>query len=600
MWNLLDEPWLSVRRRPDAEQAGNHLSARPSDISVRELLLGADLYAELLVDFTTQRPAIYRQLLLPLVVDALGCPEDATAWGHMFIAGRFSEAQRERLTAYLDAHHHLFDLFSPDDPFAQVAGLTTSGDATKSAAVLVATAALGNNVPLFSSRTEGDRLALAPAQAARWLLHVHCWDTGAIKTGASGDPDAKAGKTTGNPVGPLGQLGVVMPLGTTVYETLLLNIPYGRQPLRNDLPQWRRRAKEGDVTTTLSCATPAWTTRAAQGLLDVWTWQARRVRLVPETTSEGELRVSRAVVAAGDRLLLDVDHEPHTAWHVDSARTRARRSAQRGERKGEGRERKGEESHFRPVRHRAGRAAWRGLDALLAVGKSTVEEHAKEETDGFHTSILLSQLAEVSDYLPVGYGAQVELTGTRYGTKLGNIEDVYHDEIPLPLAALRPDSDVRGALLGVVEQAEELARAVNALAAELRRAAGAPPPPLGAWQYPGETLLHALDPLVRRLLVGLREVGEEDFDRTEEGLLAWEERAHREAWRIADDLLSASNAASAFTGREVKGRDGQTRIARESSAEAFFRANLHRILFRRTARRQAREDTTDDSLTTEQ
>ncbi|MFI8927420.1 type I-E CRISPR-associated protein Cse1/CasA [Streptomyces sp. NPDC053474] len=593
MWNLLDEPWLPVRARPGGSQTGDHWSARPRELCVRELLLDSHLYAELLVDAPTQRPAIYRQLLLPLVVDALGFPADATEWGRKFTAGRFRDEEREQLSTYLDAHHHLFDLFAADDPFAQVAGLTTSGDATKSAAVLVATAALGNNVPLFSSRTEGDPLELTPAQAARWLLHVHCWDTGAIKTGATGDPNTKAGKTTGNPVGPLGQLGVVMPLGTTVYETLLLNIPYGRQALKDDLPQWLRRAKDGEVAQTLSCATPAWTTRAGRGLLDVWTWQSRRVRLVPERTSRGELRVSRAVVAAGDRLLPDMDHEPHTAWHVDSAQTRAGRSARRGDRPDEG-------AHFRPVRHRTGRAAWRGLDALLAVRKSSVEQHATKKGDGFHTSILLSQLVDVGDYLPGGYGAQVELTGIRYGTKLGNIEDAYHDEIPLPLAALRPDSDIRGALLGIVEQAEELARAVNALSAELRRAAGAPPPPLGAWQYPGETLLHALDLLVRRLLVGLREVGEEDFDRTEQGLLAWEERAYREAWKIADDLLSTTSTASAFSGREVKGKEGQTRIARESTAEAFFRANLRKILFRRAAHHQGRPPTTDNSPTTEQ
>ncbi|GHC60696.1 type I-E CRISPR-associated protein Cse1/CasA [Streptomyces flavofungini] len=594
MWNLLDEPWLPVRDRPAVSRDGGQLSARPHEISVRELLLDAHDHAELLVDAPTQRPAIYRQLLLPLVVDALGSPEDAMAWGRMFTAGRFGAEERERLTAYLDAHHHLFDLFSPDDPFAQVPGLTTSGDATKGAAVLVATAALGNNVPLFSSRTEGDPLALTPAQAARWLLHVHCWDTGAIKTGATGDPNVKAGKTTGNPVGPLGQLGVVMPLGTTVYETLLLNIPYGRNPRKDDLPQWRRRAKDGEAAETLSCATPVWTERSGMGLLDVWTWQSRRVRLVPERTTRGELRVSRAVVAAGDRLLPDMDIEPHTSWHVDSARTRSRRTARSGDRQGE-------HAHFRPVRHRSGRAAWRGLDALLAVRRSTVDQHATERAEGLHTSILLSQLVDVGDSLPGGYGAQVELTGIRYGTKLGNIEDAYHDEIPLPLAALRPDSDIRGAVLGVVEQAEELARAVNALSAELRRAVGAPAAAPGTWQYPGETLLHALDPLVRRLLVGLRDVGDEDFDRTEQGLLAWEERAHREAWRIADDLLSATDMAAAFAGREVKGKDGQPRFARLSTAETFFRANLRTILFRRAAHLQARRPpASDDHPTPEQ
>ncbi|MFH8491945.1 type I-E CRISPR-associated protein Cse1/CasA [Streptomyces longisporoflavus] len=593
MWNLLDEPWLPVRARSATGRPGGHVPALPREISVRELLLDAHLHAELLGDVPTQRPALYRQLLLPLVIDALGFPADATAWGRMFDAGCFGDAERARLGDYLDAHHHLFDLFSPQDPFAQVAGLTASGDATKSAAVLVSTAALGNNVPVFSSRTEGDPLELSPAQAARWLLHVHCWDTGAIKTGATGDPRAKAGKTTGNPVGPLGQLGVAMPLGATVYDTLLLNIPFGRNPLKDDLPQWQRRATDGDVAETLSCATPAWTTRAGRGLLDVWTWQSRRVRLIPEYTSRGDLRVSRAVVAAGDRLLPDMDHEPHTAWRVDSAGSRAKRSTQ-------GEDRQGEQAHFRPLRHRSGRAAWRGLDALLAVRTSTVDEHATMKSDGFHTSILLSQLAEVGHLLPAGYGAQVELTGIQYGTKLGNIEDAYHDEIPLPLAALRPDSDVRGAVLGIVEQAEELARAVNALSAELRRAVGAPPPAPGTWQYPGNALLHTLDPLIRKLLIGLREVGEDDFDRTEEGLLAWEVRAHREAWKVADDLLSTTDTASAFAGREVKGKDGQPRIARESTAEAHFRARLRKTLFRRAARLQEQPPVPHDSPTSEQ
>ncbi|MET9292826.1 type I-E CRISPR-associated protein Cse1/CasA [Streptomyces sp. NPDC003077] len=557
---------------PDA-QPRNHGIGTPEDVGARHLLLEAHCFQDLVVDLPTQKPALFRQLLLPLVVDALGRPANATEWAAMFRAGRFSPEQQDTLNAYFDRHRSLFELFDASAPFAQVPDLRTAKGETKGAALLVATAATGNNVPLFSSRTEGDPLELTPAQAARWLLHTHCWDTAAIKTGAVGDPQVKAGKTTGNPVGVLGQLGVVMPMGRTVYETLMLNIPYGQPLLSDDLPQWRRRTQAGKAEDTFSPGTPAWLTRAPRGLLDVWTWQSRRVRLLPEETPDGT-RVARVIVAAGDRLDISPDHEPHTAWIIDSAASSAKR---RGKKKAV--------APARPRRHQPGKAAWRGLEALLAVERSGDQRDATATRSGFRTSDLLGQLSVVTDRMPERYPLQVELTGMAYGNQSAVIEDVFFDAIPLPLTSLDPDGFVYVSLLEAVDQAEKLAVAVNNLSADLRRAAGTEPIPWDKGQRPGDTLLHALDPLVRRLLTGLRTVGD-DLDLCERGAAAWEEKAGRETWKVAEQVFSTV-APGVFSGRRLTSKDGAERTYRLSTAERSFRYRLDAILARRAAARRA-------------
>ncbi|WP_254393164.1 type I-E CRISPR-associated protein Cse1/CasA [Streptomyces buecherae] len=569
---------MLARTADQGETAGPHAGTQSAEraVGVRELLLDAHRFRDIEVDIPTQKPAIFRQLLLPLVVDALGFPKDAADWAKRFAQGALSDAEREGLVRYFDTYGDRFDLFSETDPFAQVAGLRTAKGETKTSALLVATAAQGNNVPLFSSRTDADPLELTPAEAARWLLHTHCWDTGQIKTGVEGDRQAKDGKTMANPVGPLGQLGVIVPRGRTLYETLLLNVPYGKTRLKDDLPQWRRREREGDVEDTRSTATANWQARPTAGPLETWTWQARRIRLFPELVADGSLRVARAVVSAGDRMSqVSQDHETHTAWREESPASYARRKGKDAE-----------VPQIRPLQHAMGRAAWRGLDSLLAVDRSADLTKAPVEQHGVYTSELLKQLSAVRQDHQVpasSYPFQLELTGVAYNAKKVAIDDLFFDEIPLPLTALDRDGRTRGALLGAVSQAEQLSLAVNRLGADLRRAAGSDPLPRGAWEYPGEALLHALDPLVRVLLVRLREA-DEDEDAIEAHAAEWEERAGKETWKVAEQLLSNAAAPGLFHGRVVT-RGDTSRVYRLSEAEAAFRKSLDKILWQRAERR---------------
>src|SRR6185369_12791339 len=131
----------------------------------------------------------------------------------------------------------------------------------------------------------------------------------------------------------------------------------------DDRPQWRAEPATG----------PAWSTRGARGLLDLLTWQARRVRLVtePDDTAPGGRVVRQVVLAAGDRLTATPHGlEPHTAW----------RQVERPSSDGPSQ---------RPVRHQPGRSAWRGIAALLATSSPT--------SDRTSSSALLTQLAGLRD-----------------------------------------------------------------------------------------------------------------------------------------------------------------------------------------------------------
>jgi CRISPR-associated endonuclease Cas3-HD len=210
--NLTAQPWVPVTKQ-----------GVRTEVSVREALLQAHEFDGLAIDDPLQAVAVFRQVLLPVLLHVFGVPRDVNEWDDRHRAGRLDPAP---VSAYLDEHASRFDLFNPDRPFAQVAGLAAVNGETKPVSLLIPHLASGNNVPLFSPRTENDPPALTPAQAARAVLSAQCWDTAAIKTGAVGDEKkVRAGKTMGNPTGPLGQLGVVIPLGDTLFETLMLSVP---------------------------------------------------------------------------------------------------------------------------------------------------------------------------------------------------------------------------------------------------------------------------------------------------------------------------------------------------------------------------------------
>jgi CRISPR system Cascade subunit CasA len=506
-FNLVNEPWVPVIE-----------GGRPVLVSLLDALTRAHDLDGLATAKPLETIAVLRQVLLPVYLDACGLPGDEKEW-----AQRWRDEQL---------------------PVGALKSYLTAKDEVKPVSLLLAATATGNNVPLFTARTEAEPPALAPDQAVRVMLATHCWDTAAIKSGAADDPKVSGGKTTGNPTGPCGSMGVVVPIGRTLAETLLLNTPIVRQPPIEDRPQWRGQRVTG-----------AWQERHPTGLLDLLTWQSRRIRLVPELDSGGQVVVRRVVLCAGDRLAqIPANVEPHTTWR-------------------QVKKPKAGQPPTMPVRHAPGRAAWRGLGPMLATIPTVESEHS--------SSLLLSQLNNLrsGNCLPTDPPVQVLTVGVVYGNQSAVVEDVIVDLIPMPVAALDPESDVRYVIDNAIVQAEKLRHAGNRLDDDLRKACGGENLPWDRGLRLGDALMHEFNSVARRLLAGLQRHPEQ-YELAED---AWRAKARDLAFNVSKIALS-SVPPTAFLGREVADKNGKDasrkkrEIYRASLAEAAYRRAVRNIL----------------------
>jgi CRISPR system Cascade subunit CasA len=542
-FNLIDEPWL-----PCLDRRGQQVTC-----SLRTVLRRAHELRDLVVDTPTQYPPIIR-LLLSILHRAAAGPVTEEMWTQLWNEGRFPDV----LDEYLDRVAERFDLFHPAMPFMQVAGLTAQNGETKTVAQLIPYLASGNNVPLFSAARDDQPPALTPAEAARWLLHAHAWDTAAIKTGATGDPKARGGKTTGNPPGYLGELGVVVPVGKTLFETLELNLVRGGYG-DEDLPPWERDP-DG----------PEWTERPPRGRVDLYTWQSRRIRLIPELTADG-VRVRRCVVTAGDRVVLHlVDQiETHSAFRRSENKEKQLKLAR----------------VYLPHVHDPAKKLWRGLGAILADTRAD---------DGRMRPLVLTQLGEPL-WLDLLREAPVRLRGVgiSYGNQRAVVDEVYDDEIPLPVLLLAEQGrEWYDAVLRGVALVEEAARAVGRLAANLARAAGSRDQAGGYDQRARERFYATLDLPFRRWLEHLRRPD----GSPEELLSSWADQVKRYADELADDLLRAAPPVAVAGRPDPQGKNGEWLSS--AIAEKYYRHAV-RVAVTRVAPRatDSLESTVDIEVT---
>ncbi|MDR2454624.1 MAG: type I-E CRISPR-associated protein Cse1/CasA [Bifidobacteriaceae bacterium] len=477
--------------------------------------------------------AVLTRVLAPLVIDIFGVPRSIDEWAERWKLASFDA---RAIDAYFAQHGERFDLFDPVAPFDQTPGLRTGKGELKPSSVLLPAVASGNSVPLFGSRTEAEPPPLDATAAFAALEVAQAYDTAAIKSGAAGDPAVKSGKTTGNHVGALGAIGLVLPQGRNLFETLMLNLPAGSawKFSSDDAPHWRKPPPG-----------PAWNAAGTPtGLLELLTWQSRRVRLVPEALADGSLAVRRVVLTAGDRLK-EVPHwDPRTQW-----RARARMAPGLGP--------------DMPVRHLPGRMGWRGLTSLLAVRVDTADERKTR------TSHLLVQVGEALDegHIEPTYPLDVLSVGVEYGNQSAVVESVMADALPLPVRALNADGEMRRFVLDAADQAETVRRALNRLESDLREACGGERIP-GGVPGAGDAVVQNLDGPMRALMRALR--GDpQDIVRP---LRTWQQAAAAIALMQADSLL-ADNPPSAFNHRKPDGRRSNTTLARRA-----FHATLRKHL----------------------
>ncbi|WP_455431579.1 type I-E CRISPR-associated protein Cse1/CasA [Streptomyces gelaticus] len=544
-FDLVSRPWLPVQRD----------DGTTDEFSLTDVFARAHTLRRLVGDLPTQEFALLR-LLLAILYDALdeagegrsGAPAELEEWEELW----HDEKSLGVVADYLDRHRERFDLLHPERPFFQVAGLHTAKHEIAPLNRIVAD--VPNGEAFFSMRRPGvDRLSLA--EAARWLVHTHAYDSSGIKSGMEGDERAKGGKVYPQGVGWVGGLGGVHAEGRTLRETLLLNLVPTQEDIldstagrKADLPVWRRGTPPGPGVLDDDPSVP----RPA-GPRDLYTWQSRRLLLHTEGSD-----VTGVVLGYGDPLA------PANRWKAEPMTGWRRSRAQE--------KKLGRPLVYLPRQHDPSRAAWRGLASLLyAQGSDTGA--SSRGTDESKPSGVVRWLSMLSNegVLPEKSLVRTRLVGAVYGTQQSVVDEVVDDGITLPVVLLHEHRPLHGAAaVGAVTDAERAVSALGHLAGNLARAAGAPPGP--ATNTARDLGFGALDGPYRRWLVDLGNAADPDAARA-----AWQADARRIVLDLGRELLDGAGRAAA-EGRVVELPGVGKRWIDSSRADLWFRTRMNKVL----------------------
>ncbi|MGI5325090.1 type I-E CRISPR-associated protein Cse1/CasA [Actinomadura nitritigenes] len=535
-FDLTSEPWLLVLRDDGTE----------GEVSLLDLFAQADTVRRLVGDVPTQEFAVLR-LLLAVLHDAIDGPADLDAWQQLWEEG-FPVDGPDGIAAYLDRHRERFDLLHPQAPFFQTAGLRTAKDELFALDRLVAD--VPNGSQFFTMRARGAQ-RLSFAEAARWVVHAHAYDTSGIKTGAVGDTRAKKGKVYPLGVGWAGNLGGVFVEGANLRETLLLNlVAFDTDNLRidalEDRPAWRRESCGPAETGALELS------RRPVGVRDLYTWQSRRVRLAYDRDG-----VHGVVLAYGDPLSPRNLHqrEPMTGWRRSPVQEKKLDLAQ----------------VYLPREHDSSRSAWRGLGALVA-GRAPGHEQRNEAAAIVRPRILdwVARLTVEGNFEP-DYLVRARLVGAEYGTQQSVIDEMVDDSVAMPVVLLHErDTRLGQAAIDAVADADAAVSVLGDLAADLARAIGADPEPARARAtHQGYGLL---DGPFREWLAAL------DPQKTpQEQRAAWQDKARKLLARLGDQEV-ADAGEGAWEGRVFQTGKGQELWLSAPRADATFRYRLRNAL----------------------
>lgn len=539
-YNLLDEPWIPVRL----------LDGTIADVGLLELLRRTTDIADLACELPTQSIAIQRLLLA--VAYRVATPLDAHDWARQWDEG----APTEQMIEYLEQWRDRFYLFGGRFPFMQVADLRTEKDEEKTLDAVVACVPKEEK-RLFSTRQGSGVAQLSPSDAARWLVHAQAYDPSGIRSGAIGDSRVKGGR--GYPIGPAwcGHLGLVWLKGKDLDETLVLNlIPADAAELRGvesstewGTCSWEDPEPESAVRGDYSLLNPSGTPRDIS-IPRLLTWHSRRVRLVGDSTG-----VRGVVLAQGDKLSPQEMrlYEPQSLWRYSTEQSK-----------------KCKQDVYMPRKFKPERALWRNLPGTLPT-PTMIEGADKQLKRRFLPSATLSfhyQLENDSVVTTYPKLVRIQAVGVVYRSEETEIEDVYSDELALPVAAIRAE---RHALAVVIDQqvrlTEDVAGAVGTLAANLALAAGEGGKGDGARDRAKERFFAVVDDPFRAWLAQVD--GNEDARDVGQ---CWEDSLRRYALAIQNELVACASS-SAIVGRYI-GKE----YLNVGIAENYFRAALNKRL----------------------
>lgn len=226
-FNLIDEPWICVRM--------TDLTVK--EVSLKELFLNAHIYIELAGETKTQDFTMLRLLLALMhtifsrydtdgndvdISDKIDFPFDN--WENLW---KFGYIPKEPIERYFEKWYDRFWLFDENYPFYQSNAVNGKGSPYSTAKMIGSLFESGNKPRLFSDRYDNGRL-LSYSEAARWLLHINCFDDIAAKK-----PTPKKTWTS--------KLSLIAIKGVNIFETLMLNynaVYDSVKEIYESLPSW--------------------------------------------------------------------------------------------------------------------------------------------------------------------------------------------------------------------------------------------------------------------------------------------------------------------------------------------------------------------------
>ncbi|GAA1740558.1 type I-E CRISPR-associated protein Cse1/CasA [Luedemannella helvata] len=529
-FSLLSEDWLPV-----LDDAG-----RRREVSLLGLFEQAEDLRMIACELPTQTFAILR-LALAVLHRATDGPAGEAAWQRLWRSPGLPTAD---VADYLGEFRDRFDLLHPTHPFYQVADLRTGKGSAFGLERLIADVPAG--LPFLTTRAGTGMKSISPAEAARWLVHCQAYDTSGIKTGAVGDARLKGGKVYPLGVGPLGSLGGVHLEGANLRETLLLNLipvaPNWRSEDSRDMPAWEREQ--------LSVGEEHPKTRGPYGVLGLYTWQARRIRLFGDRDG-----ITGAMISYGDPIDWQdrQNMEPMSVWGRSGPREKQQKRI----------------PVYLPRPHDHTRSLWRGLQTLLPSAVPPGGEPAQRLSP-----LVIRWLARLTLNRTVDHQFRVRprATSVTYGTQQAVIDEVFTDSLTMNALLLVEDSPLRNTAVDAAADAEAAVRELRSLAADLVRAAGGTADTSGEAERAAERGYALLDRAFRDWLASLGPDSDPVAERE-----SWQRLVKRAIARIGADLVAAAGP-TAWVGRTVVDRNGRAVHYSSSQAEAWFRSGLAKAL----------------------
>ncbi|HBN85340.1 MAG TPA: type I-E CRISPR-associated protein Cse1/CasA [Clostridiales bacterium] len=421
-FNLLYEPWILVLTQEGETKEESLLSVLEHAHELR--CISGEL--------PTQDVAVLRLLLAVLHatftrVDVKGnqggisnAIQALERWENLWELKCFPvEPIKKRLIFYEER----FYLFHPERPFYQISGLNygTSYTATK---LLGNLSESGNKVRLFPVRTGDSKRTVSYAEAARWLLYVNAFDD------TSGKPSKRGQKMPSPGVGWLGKLGLIYAEGSSLFETLMLNLVFlndKNEPWSSGKATWE--IDKSRTTERVEIPLP-------QDQITLLTLQSRRLLLHREEGS-----VSGYLLLGGDFFPKENSFtEQMTLWRKDQ-----------------------KNDIYHPKRHNPSKQLWRDFSSLLA------------SNNGARKPGVVHWLSLLKDHDLIRNKVIISLrtASVNYGDKDFFVTDVFEDSVSINsniLSHLGEEWVIR--IIKLLSVTEDCIRYIGYLASDLAMACG--------------------------------------------------------------------------------------------------------------------------------